>query len=390
MRLLLLNYEFPPLGGGAGRATASLAREFTALGHETRVLTSRFGTQPALETVEGFTVHRVPVLRRRMDRCSPIEMLTFLAAAALHLPGLVREWRPDFTVAFFGIPSGPLGLWLQCAERIPYLVSLRGGDVPGFQPYDLAWQHRVCAPFLRKIWLHAAGVVANSAGLRNLAAQFAPRLDIPVIPNGVDAGFFQPPVSAQPPPGPENPARLLFVGRLVRQKGLDLLFKALAGLRQPFHLRLVGDGGQRGELEREAMHFPASCRVEFLGWQDRNTIAALYREAHLFVFPSRDEGMPNVVLEAMASGLPVLATAIPGSTDLVRDGLNGRIVPPEDPEALADALKDLLATPGRLATMGGASRSIVEHEYTWHRVAAAYLDLMRAHPHPSAAARSPR
>ena len=379
MRLLLINYEFPPLGGGAGRATDALAREFAGLGHETHVLTSRFQDQPAEESKDGFLVERVPVVRQRPDRCSPAEMLTFLASAAARLPAVVRRVRPEFAVAFFGIPCGPLGLLLKWGFRVPYLVSLRGGDVPGFQPYDLAWQHRLCAPALRLIWNQAAGVIANSEGLRDLAAQFAPHLSIPVIPNGVDGAFFQPASTPPALPGSGSPVRLLFVGRLVRQKGLDLLFKALARLGRAFHLQLVGDGDQRGFLEAAAAQFPAGSRVEFLGWQDRATIAALYREAHLFVFPSRDEGMPNVVLEAMASGLPVLATSIPGSRELVRDGVNGRVVPAEDADALGAALEDLLASPERLVTMGKASRSVVEREYTWRRVAAGYLDHMHAH-----------
>jgi glycosyltransferase involved in cell wall biosynthesis len=378
MRLLLINYEYPPLGGGAGRATAALAREFAGLGHETRVLTSRFQDQASVESIDGFVIERLSVIRRRPDRCSPAEMLTFLLSAGLRIPSLVREWRPDFAVAFFGIPCGPLGLHLKWGFEVPYLVSLRGGDVPGFQPYDLAWQHRICAPALRLIWNHAAAVIANSNGLRDLAARFAPNLTIPVIPNGVDGTFFRPSANPLVPPGPENPVRLLFVGRLVHQKGLDLLFKALARLRVPFYLQLVGDGDQRAALEKEAAAFSEPSRVEFLGWQDRATIAELYRNAHLFVFPSRDEGMPNVVLEAMASGLPVLATAIPGSRDLVRDGVNGRIVPADNAAALGEALEDLLASPEHLVTMGAASRSVVEREYTWGRVAAGYLDSMHA------------
>ena len=108
-RLLLVNYEYPPLGGGAGTATAGLARAFTELGCEVVVLTSRFRGQPAREESNGFTIVRVPVLRRRLDRCNPVEMLTFLVSACFGALRVTRGWRPDMTIAFFGIPSGPVG-----------------------------------------------------------------------------------------------------------------------------------------------------------------------------------------------------------------------------------------------------------------------------------------
>ena len=106
-------------------------------------------------------------------------------------------------------------------------------------------------------------------------------------------------------------------------------------------------------------------------------IAERYRQADLFVFPSRDEGMPNVVLEAMASGLPIVATAIAGSEELVREGENGHLIPPEDAAAMTTAIAHLLSQPATRRAMGEASRRRIEQEYTWARVAAGYLGLAR-------------
>ncbi len=377
MRMLLVNYEYPPLGGGAGQATASLAREFAAAGHEVLVLTSRFAGQPAFEEVTGFRIQRVPVIRRRKDRCTPPEMLTFLLSASLAALGSVRAWKPDAVIAFFGIPSGPIGLLLRLVSGRPYIVSLRGGDVPGFQPYDLALFHKLLGPVIRLLWKKAFAVVANSAGLQALALRFASDLPIVVIPNGVDAQTFHP-SSASPVTG-DRPVRMLFVGRVVYQKGLDVLLRALAALPMElnYELEIIGDGDERPGLTLEAAQLGLATRITFSGWCDRTLIAERYRQADLFVFPSRDEGMPNVVLEAMASGLPIVATAIAGSGELVREGENGHLVPPEDAGALTTALAHLLAQPETRRTMGQASRTRIEQEYTWARVAAGYLELAR-------------
>lgn len=377
MRILLVNYEYPPLGGGAGQATASLAREFAALGHDTLVLTSRFRGQPATEEVNGFRIQRVPVVRQRPDRCTPPEMLTFLVSAAFTALGSVREWKPDVVIAFFGIPCGPIGLLLKLVSGRPYIVSLRGGDVPGFQPYDLAFFHKILGPFIRLIWKHAEAVVANSAGLQALGQRFAPELPIGVIPNGVDTQMFFP--AAEGPAISGQPVKMLFVGRVVFQKGLDVLLKALASLpaELDYRLEIIGDGDQRPVLAAEAERPGLAGRITFSGWCDRAAIAERYRQADVFVFPSRDEGMPNVVLEAMASGLPIVATAIAGSEELVREGENGHLVPAEDVAALSAAIARMLREPEVRRTMGRESRARIEREYTWNRVAAGYLDLAR-------------
>ena len=144
-----------------------------------------------------------------------------------------------------------------------------------------------------------------------------------------------------------------------------------------YRLEIIGDGDQRPALTVGSRALGLAPKITFAGWCDRAAIAERYRQADLFVFPSRDEGMPNVVLEAMASGLPIVATAIAGNEELVREGVNGHLVPPDDAAALAAALARLIEQPDTRRAMGRASREIVEREYTWARVAACYLDLLR-------------
>lgn len=374
LSLLLVNYEYPPLGGGAGNATAYLARELARQGQRVAVLTSRFRGQPARETVEGVELLRIPVVRRRADRCTPAEMLTFIASGMLRARGLVRPLQPDISLAFMGIPSGPVAWWLRRRAGIPYMVLLRGGDVPGFLPEELSTYHRLTKPAIRALWRGAAALVANSEGLKQTADRNVPGFGVQVIPNGVDTEQFSPAEQARA----GGPLRILFVGRLSRQKDLGVLLQAAARIRQHqgIELLLAGDGPEREELAKLAEALGLAAQVRFLGWTPRAELPALYRSADLFALPSRDEGMPNALLEAMASGLPVVATCIAGSEELVEEGRNGYLVPVGDAEALALRLDWLAGEPALRACFGVESRARACTR-SWEQVATAYLELAR-------------
>lgn len=373
MRILVINSEYPPIGGGAGNASENIARGLAGFGHQVLVLTARFDALPHLEEHHGVTVQRVAALRRRQDRSDALEQMVFIAAGALRLPGVMRQFRPQATVAFFGMPSGAIAWLLKQRYGIPYIVSLRGGDVPGFRPYDFRVYHKLIGPFLHRIWREAFAVIANSHGLCNMAHAFDPKIEIPIIPNGVDLQRYRPEARAWTPP------RLFSVGRVVYQKGFDLGLHALAGLKDlGWQWTIAGDGTQMANLRALAEQLGLSERVHFLGWQSGRDLVEWYHQANMFLFPSRHEGMPNAVLEAMASGLPVVATRIAGNEELVLEGETGYLVPGEDVQALRAALRRLLGD-GRLREeMGRAARRRVEEYFGWESVARQYEAVLRS------------
>lgn len=371
MRILILNSEYPPIGGGAGNASAHIAAQLERMGHTVVVVTARFGRLPAQEKQGDVTIQRVSALRRRQDRSTPLEQFAFIVSASAWTVRLAPRFKPDVTLAFFGIPSGAVAWLLKKLYRIPYIVSLRGGDVPGFRPYDFHFYHRVVAPFLRVIWKNAARIVANSNGLRQLANAFDKRYEIPIIPNGIDLQAYRFIEREWSFP------RLLSVGRVVHQKGLDLAMHALGELKElTWEWRIAGDGPQMQILRSLAKELGIEDRVQFLGWQSREQLIELYKQANVFLFPSRHEGMPNALLEAMASGLPIIATCIAGSEELVLDDKTGFLVPSEDIEALRIALKKLLNNPARREQMGFASRAHTEANYSWESTARQYALLL--------------
>jgi glycosyltransferase involved in cell wall biosynthesis len=371
MHFLLINSEYPPVGGGAGNASANIARKIVQFGHKVTVLTSRYGLLQNEEVQEGVRIVRVPALRRKPDRSGALEQTVFMLVAFIWSIPIIRKLKPDVMLAFFGVPSGAVALGFKTMFRIPYLVSLRGGDVPGFRPYDFALYHRLIGPLVHVVWRKAAAVVANSDGLRGLAQAFDRKVPIMVIPNGVSTSRYAATIRQW------EPARLLIVGRVVYQKGIDLLLEALAGIAQmEWDLSIAGDGPQRESLEETAHSLGINNRIKFLGWQSKSALVECYRRANLFVYPSRHEGMPNVVLEAMASGLPVIASEIAGNEELVLPGETGLLVPPENIEDLRAAIRELILDHQRRKIMGAAAQKRVEEQYTWAGTAQQYLELL--------------
>lgn len=372
MRILLINYEYPPLGGGAGNATHHIAREMAACGHTVFVMTSRFRDLPHEETIDDYTVIRIPTIRKRIDRSNPLEMLIFVFSSLWQVSILRNRIKPDFSIAFFGLPSAPAAWLLKVRAGVPYIISLRGGDVPGSQD-ELHLFHMLALPLIRFLWWHASEVVPNSEGLRRLAQRTTPDRQFKVIPNGVDTFQFT--------PSPHFPERkFMFAGRFSAEKGLFSLIDAIAGLPSVeiarLQLRLVGDGPIRKGLQAYAAQRKVLHCLEFAGWVERSQIVEHYQSSSCFVLPSLYEGMPNVVLEAMSCGLPIIVTNVPGSQNLV-DG-NGWLLPPGNTASLTTALHEALSNQEQLQQMGRRSREIAE-TYRWQNTAAAYMDLIEHH-----------
>ncbi|MGE4063830.1 MAG: glycosyltransferase family 4 protein [Rhodospirillaceae bacterium] len=377
-RILFINYEYPPIGAGGANATRQIAREMARRGHEPFVLTAAWRNVPEFEVDEGVTVRRVPALRRWPDRSSFLEWTAFMAASLLRAPGCARRWKIDAVIAFFTLPCGPAAALVKRTAGLPYVIALRGGDVPGFDPPSLGRHHALTGGVTHALWRDADAVVANSDGLAGIARRHAPNLEIRAIPQGADVSG----ITAKPfygnSDGVNAEVALLAVGRLAEHKALDVLLTSLAILPKDLKWRLsiVGDGPERSNLAALAAKLGLSHRVRFNGWAGRADLPDIYRAADVFVLPSREEGMANVLMEAMCAGLPVLATRIAGSSEAVIDGATGLLVPPCDVSALAISLEALIRDPAARARMGRAGRARVESTYAWPVITDQWLDIV--------------
>lgn len=178
---------------------------------------------------------------------------------------------------------------------------------------------------------------------------------IKVVHCGVEAAKF-----SDPKPMPEGPRKLVAVGRLVEQKGQLALIDAMAQVEADVHLTLIGDGEMRGQIEDAVARHGLQQRITLTGWLDEAGVNAELSATHALVMPSFAEGLPMVIMEAMAAARPVIATYIAGTPELVRDGTDGWLVPAGDVAALATTIETFAKTPlKKLTTMGNAARARV-------------------------------
>ena len=374
MRILMLNYDFPPLGAGGATSSFNLARNVVRLGHEVDVVTMGFAGVPRRELLDGVGVYRVPSLRSRKEVCHTHEMLTYVLSGAVQAAVLTRRRSYDVCNTHFIFPTGPISFALRRLGGPPYVLTARGSDVPGHNPNRFRLDHRLLGPIWRRLVRDADAVVAVSEHLKSRIQANAPDLAVTVIPNGNSP--LGPDDERQDEPhgrARNGTMRVLMVTRLHEFKGVQYLLDAVGRVGLDLEINIVGDGPYRPALEAQAAHLGKPVR--FWGWLDRTSpeLRRLYRGSSVFVFPSEREGSPAVLQEAMSAGLAVIAADSAGTPEVVGDA--GLLVSPKDPKGIADALLRLAADPQLARDLGRRARERVRRQFDWTVLAQRYVDL---------------
>ncbi|HEX8203457.1 MAG TPA: glycosyltransferase family 4 protein [Isosphaeraceae bacterium] len=373
IRVCYVLSHFHPVASGAERQALAQGEELARRGHGVCVVTQAVAGQPRDETIRGVRVHRwvEPVPR------GPLFGISFVAGVIRAL----RRLRPEYDLV-----HTHQGLWEAIATGLGRPV-LRGAPVlvqPASSGYfgeaeELARTRGF--PVLRRLILRNGRFAAISADIeRQWLALGVPAERMVRMASGVDAARFRPGVGPGPgaDPGdlPPRP-RVLFTGRLHPQKNLDVLLDAWPAVarRAGAHLLLVGQGPDRARLESRAREVGVAGAVHFPGAVADP--AELLRAADAFVLPSVAEGMSNSLLEAMATALPCVASAIGGNVDLIEPGRNGLLVSPGDAGAWATALIRVLGDPTWAAGLGAEARRRIEAEFALPVVVDRYVALYR-------------
>jgi glycosyltransferase involved in cell wall biosynthesis len=375
VRILMLNYEFPPLGAGGATSSFNLARNVVRLGHEVDVVTMGFKGVPREELLDGVRVYRVPSIRSRKEVCHTHEMATYVFSGAVRAWWQTRRRDYDLCNAHFIFPTGPIAYGLRRLGGPPYVLTARGSDVPGHNPNRFRFDHRLLEPVWRSLVTDAEAVAAVSEHLKSRIQAHAPDVPVTVIPNGCsplgpDDGLLDDSIGEDSPNGT---LRILTVTRLHEFKGVQYLLQAVDQVGIDVEVDIVGDGPYRKVLEAQAARLGKTIR--FWGWLDRTAprLRQLYRRSSIFVFPSEREGSPAVLQEAMSAGLAVVAADSAGTPEVVGDA--GILVNPKDARGIADALVHLAAHPEVVRDLSQRAQERVRREFDWATLAGRYVDL---------------
>ncbi len=374
MHILLLNYEFPPAGGGAGFATYNIGRELVQMGVKVDVLTSSIEDESDGAILDGMRIYRVPSWRKGIHDCGMLGAYSYVGFALRKRQKLLKNTKYDLEHFFFSLPTGILSLSPIRRRKQPYIVSLRGSDVPGYDLFNQKLEkfHKILLPLTKSIWRNASAVVALSQGLKDIAVKAAPDQEIDIISNGIEVDLFYPIARAEKKPG--EPLKLITVSRLLERKGIHHLLEAIARPDPlPVTLTIVGTGSYEDELRKICTELGLDDRVDFTGFIRRDELPELYRQHDVFTLPSQTESFGLVFAEAMSCGLPILGTFVGGIPELVRHETDGILVNPAQPGEIRESLEKMLNNPEKTIAMGVAARQRIEEKYAWRVIAEQYL-----------------
>jgi phosphatidylinositol alpha-1,6-mannosyltransferase len=373
---LLLTYDFPPMSGGIARWMAELTKRYPP-----GSLVVSTGQHPDAADIDGTfpnRVDRLPIPARRLRTIQGILLWSRRAAV------LARATEAEFIWCGNIKPAAYPAKWTMERVGVPFGVLLHGGDI-------LILRHQVHQSSVKRrtaraLLSSAAVLVANSQWTRDTCLTLLSELELDTPPDlvrvvalGADQAFFRPgidttDVRARYGLGPGR--WLLSVARLTRHKGIDTALQALARLRTDYpdlRYAVVGAGEAQDALEQEARQLGVADQVRFLTDVPDRDLPALYNAAEIYLGVSRlmeqrVEGFGISLSEASACGLPVIAGRSGGIPEGVRDGETGLLVDAESAEAVAAAVRRLLADPGLRARLGTAGRRLIERHYNWDRV----------------------
>jgi rhamnosyl/mannosyltransferase len=358
--------DYWPVVGGIENHVKDLAEAEVALGHHVTVMVTNPGGQPAQETINGVGVIRAA--RLATVASTPL---------SLTLPFLLAKLKPDVTQVHFPYPLGELSQWLLRRKR-PYVITYHS---------DVVKQQRILRlynPLLRRVLQEAAAIlvaspnyVQSSPYLRPLSPKCS------IVPYAVDFERFS---GAEPLFAGDGRFTLLFMGRHRYYKGGDDLIQAMAQLPADLPVRLLfgGEGPLRREWEHLSQTLGVHDKIQFVGHLTDADLPRFYASGDLFVLPanSRAEAFGKVLQEAMAAGLPCLTTELgTGTSFVVQDGVTGRVVPPQEPEALAAVIQELANQPELCQKMGQAGQARACEEFSLaqmvEKVQAVYTAVLR-------------
>ena len=381
MRVLFLAHSYPRFATDpVGSFVLRLAVALRDAGTEVRVIAPSAEGLAGREEYEGIVVDRFRYAPRSLETLAYSgtmrDQVRSSWASRLVLGSLLgadlwktfrsrRDFRADLVHAHWFFPSGLIGTWMAGWWRVPLVTTLHGSDI------SVAKSSAIAGRMFRRVMTQSRTVTTVSSWLAAETRALVPDAHPIVAPMPIKPDLFRPGATREP-------ARLLFVGKLNQQKGIEYLLRALAVMRSPVMVDvIVGVGSAPEDIGGLAQSLGVADRLHWLPLLPQAKLAEYYRSCTALVMPAVDEGLGLVAAEALLCETPVIAFASGGLIDLIRDRETGLLVPTGDVTALARAIDDLLNRPDRGAALGVAGRRTTLAAFGPQAVAARYAALYR-------------
>lgn len=366
MRILAINYEYPPIGGGGGFVTKDILEHMARSGHSVSIITSQFEGLKKHEKVNGVEVLRVPVLlRKKMEVANIPSMLSYFPSSVIRsIPNLLSRTY-DIINTHFAVPSGPTGHLLSKLFHVPNVLAIHGGDI--FDPSKSLSPHKV--PLLRdavRFMLNRADrVVAQSNDTRRNAYKYYDvKQQIDIIPLGIKKPNF------------EKKTRYDFglsrdeivfstIGRLVKRKNIDDALAVLSGIkgRYKFKFFIIGEGPERAHLEELIRSFGLKDMVYLMGNVSDEVKFQVLDLSDCYLSTALHEGFGLVFLEAMECGLPVICYNRGGQNDFLVNGETGFLVELGDRKSFSEKTIELMTDSKLKKNISSYNRNLVKNYY---------------------------
>jgi len=359
MKILLVNYEYKGQGGGAGQQLYYLGQALRDFGHDVSMLIGWDYNYGEPELLSGVSTYIVKHKRKNIQLSTPLGMLFFVLRGLFRINQITRKSRYDIIQFYFSVPTGILKYGI--VGKIPYVVSLRGMDIPGLQKDKNKVLSILTAVLNKHIVQNAALVLSNSKESANLYNIFAPEINIASIPNAIETNVGNKDSYS------DKITKLVTVGRLVPWKRMDLLIDSIVKLKEKYPeiiLDIFGQGYQYEILQQHIKDNQAEDFVTLKGFCEKGKLMEELSEYDLFAFMSTGDSCPNVLLEAMAVGLPVVAAESGGSKDIIEDGVTGVFVKPDGIEDAIKKLEYCINNPVKMKVLAINGRKRVEEHYS--------------------------
>ncbi len=367
-KITFLTHEYYPVLCGGTIFADKMAVELDLLGYEVEILTSKIGSDTkGREVNPHFTVRRFFTGRSSTSDAKLSEHLLF---AVLGLPQMyfyLLKNRPNLVLSIFAIPSGFLGVLICKVLRIPHVVFVDAADTPGV---DSAMKSIVKYLSVILSWVtKSADAVVVLEGLEDLACPYIENNNLHIIPNGTSV-----PAEIASPGNHTGKVQFLSIGRLVLRKGYDHVIDAFDKVRlktDDFHLTIIGYGAKDHELMKLLEKHNLQSFITLAGRVEYEQLKWHYLSSDCYLFYGGREGSSLAMIEAVAYGLPVIASDHPGNRAYIKHAESGFLVAHNDPTALSEAILRIINNKSELSVYGQKSREIGE-QCSWRNIAIRY------------------